>query len=575
MAPQPYVIITPNGSSQADEWARLGLASQQVPGKFPEAEQHYKSALRLDPRHAVATQNLAVGYATNGNMNEALITIERASLFDENNPIIHANMAFMNLDVDRIGAALEAAEAAVKVSRETGTEEDVHGFLSSRLALAMVSATAGMPEKSIPLYNEMLVKDPKHPIANPNVCFVQTLTNAAPADLLQQRAKWYANNRFTGVKHPHDNDRTPDRPLRVGYVGGDFKRHSAAMIFGHVILRHNKTRVQPYLYCTLPVDPTADVITKHFQDCGEWRDIANLTDEQAEALIRKDRIDILVDLAGHTNGGRLALFTRKPAPVQVTAWGFAHGTGVEEIDYFLADPIAVPVTEREHYAEKIADLPCIVSYLEPTEYGLKGSSTLPFYQNDFITFGSYGRYEKLSDECLATFAEILRRTPDSRLQFKDHAFRRPYSIRRIMAAMPDINPSRLLFSISTSHPEHMLAYHQADLMLDPFPHGGGVVSLEELYMGVPLVTLYGSQPSGRTAASALTCLGHTEWIAKTPAEYIDIAANLAQDVPALAKARKTLRSEFLASPVVAGYREAVEAKYKEMWQEWCARNAHN
>ncbi len=212
----------------------------------------------------------------------------------------------------------------------------------------------------------------------------------------------------------------------------------------------------------------------------------------------------------------------------------------------------------------MVDLPSIVTYLPPDGYNLKGKSALPYHANDYITFGSYARYEKLSDKCLQTFAEILRRVPDAKLQLKDHGFRRPYSIKRVLRLMEGIDPKRIRFSISTSHPDHMLAYQQADLILDPFPHSGGVVALETLYMGVPLITLYGPQPSGRQASSVLTQMGRTDWIARSHAEYIDKAVALAGDIGTLQKARKTLRDEFLKSPVVTGYREAVETLYERM-----------
>lgn len=570
--PQPYVLLPPTGSDQAEEWIRLGMDAQ-LQSKFAEAEKFYRHALRLEPRNPIATQNLAVLFAQINNVNEALITIERAAMFDGVMPVIHTNRAFMNLEADRIDEALDAANKAVSCSKDTPAVEDTHGYLASRLALAMITATAGMPNRAIPLYRDMLAKEPKHPIANPNTCFIQTLVNATPEEVLEQRRKWYDANKFEGPKKPHDNDRRTDRPIRVGYVGGDFKRHSAAMIFGSVVLNHNPAAIEHYLYSSLSVDPQADPMSKQFMDsCKDrWRDITAMTDEQAEAAIRRDRIDILVDLAAHTNGGRLSLFTRKPAPVQVTAWGFAHGTGIAEIDYFFADPIAVPEAERQFFQEQIIDLPCIVSYLPPVEYNLKGKSALPYHANEYITFGSYARYEKLSDECLETFARILREVPDSRLEFKDHAFRRPYSIRRVMAAMPDIAPERLLFSISTPHSDHMLAYQQADLLLDPFPHGGGVVTLEQLYMGVPLVTLYGKQPSGRTAASVLASMGHPDWIARNTDEYVATAVRMASDIPMLNRVRKTLREEFLNSPVVVGYKDAVEAAYKRIWQTWCER----
>ena len=558
---QPFVLVQPPGSDPADEWVRLGVEAHSA-GKFPDAERHYRQALRLDPRHVVATQNLAVVYAQTGNVNEGLLTIERASLFDGTSAIVYANRALMCLTADRVDEALETARKGVEVvpCKET------------RLALALVSATAGYAQDALYQYNQILDLDPTHSLAAANSCFVQTLTPATPAELLAQRKRWYDAHAHKGERRPHDNDRNPDRPLRVGYVSGDFKCHSAAMIFGRVVLEHDPAAVQAYLYSTLPVDPVADGATKRFKDAAgpNWRDVHDKTDEQAEEMIRRDRIDVLVDLAGHTNGGRLALFTRKPAPVQVTAWGFAHGTGLPEVDAFLACPLSVPEEERRHYAERVIDLPCLVTYWPP-EYGLKASSAAPYFANDHFTFGSYARYEKMSAECLRTFAEILRRVPNSKLQFKDHAFRRPYSIKRVLKEMDGVDPKRVLFSISTSHPDHMLAHQQADLALDPFPHGGGVVALEQLFMGVPLLTLYGTQPSCRQGASILSAMGRPDWVAASREEYVEKAVALASDPVGLARHRKTLRDELLASPVVAGYTKAVEKVYRDLWKGWCAR----
>jgi predicted O-linked N-acetylglucosamine transferase (SPINDLY family) len=592
--PQNWMLIPASGADQDDEWVRLGVDAH-VGNRLAEAQQKYQQALRLNPRNAIATQNLALVFAaTPGLLNEARLTIERAEMMDGVHATIKMNRALVALESEDIDQALASARASV---------EQAPTDVPALMALATVLTTAGYAGEALPIYDRILTIDPRHPAAGPNSCFIQTLANCTPADLLRNRQRWYAANKWEGTPAKHANDRSTDRPIRVGYVGGDFKSHSAAFIFRHVLLHHT-TAVEMYLYSTLPVDANADAATKKFMEAVQgyetilttpvddlpsrlsgpqisspvarnrydlWRDISAMNDEDAAALIRKDRIDILVDLAGHTNGGRLALFTRKPAPVQAAAWGFAHGTGLPEIDYFLADQIAVPPDERQHYAEKIIDLPCIVTMEPPTEYKLKAASMPPVRKNGFVTFGSYARYEKMSDECIRTFAEILRQVPDSRLEFKDNAYRRPYSIRRIYSLMLDIARDRLLFSIGTNHPDHMLAYQQADLCLDPWPHGGGVVALEQLYMSVPLVTLYGTQPSGRSAASVLTCMGRADWVAKTPEEYVKIAVAMAGDPKALAECRKTLRDELLRSPAVAGYVEKVEEAYKQMWKGWCER----
>jgi len=563
--PQPWIILPASGSDQADEWVRLGVESQ-MSGQLPLAKTRYEQALRIDPRHAIALQNLAIVYSQSNLPNEALLTIERAEMMDGKQPIIATNHALMALEAERIDEALVAARRAVEIA-----PRDASGN-PARLSLAMAHAVSGHPELAIPLYEEMLDYEPKHPAAGPNLCFVGTLADSTPEDLLRARKRWYEANRYDGPKQPHDNDRRLDRPLRVGYVGGDFKSHSAAFIFSAVLLHHTQA-VEMYLYSTLPVSAKDDIRTQKFMDAAgsRWRDVSAMSDDaEVERLIRRDRIDILVDLAGHTNGGRLALFTRKPAPVAVTMHGFAHGTGCgSDIDYFFADPIAVPEAERKWFAEKIIDLPCIVTIEPPTDYNLRADSIPPFRKNGYFTFGANARFEKMSDDCIKAFGEILRRTGDTKLQFKDHSLKRPFSIRRIMGLMPDVAPERLLFSTASSHPDHLLAVQQNDLILDCWPHGAGVVSLETLYMSVPLLTRIGRQPSGRTASSVLTAMGRTEWVASTTEEYIDKAVALAEDPKPLMAARKTLRQELLDSPVHNGYVAAVENAYREAWKEWC------
>jgi protein O-GlcNAc transferase len=563
--PQPYMICPATGSDQADEWIRLGVEAH-VANQLPVAQGRYQQALRLDPRSAVATQNLAIVYAQSNLLNDALLTIERASIFDNTNSNVYLNWALIALESGRTEVALEAAAKSLEINPTD---------LNSMLGLAMVSTSAGMPERSIELYNQILEAEPKHITATPNSCFVLTLTDATPDVLLKQRQLWYTYHAHKGKKpsQPFTNPLTTDRPLRVGYVGGDFKSHSAAFIFGGVVLHHTD-KVQSYAYSSLPVNPELDHRSKQYlKVIGEnWRDISQSMDEDVEKLIHQDQIDILVDLAGHTGGGRLPLFTRKAAPVQVTAWGFAHGTGCPEIDYFFADPIAIPQDERQYYLEQIYDLPCIVTLEPPSEYNLKGISHAPYRRNGYITFGAYCRYEKMNDDCVRTYAEILRRVPESKIEFKDAAYSKPYSIKRILNLMPDIDPSRLLFSLQTNHADHLLAYQQADLILDPFPHSGGAAALEQLYMGVPIVTLYGKQAAGRTTSSILNVLGRENWVAKNKEEYVDLAVNFAENTKYLADQRKVLRDDLMKSPITVGYVDKVEAAYLDMWSKYVSEH---
>jgi predicted O-linked N-acetylglucosamine transferase (SPINDLY family) len=562
---QQYMLVPPQGSEPADEWCKLGVEAH-MRNDMAAADRHYRQALRVDPRHIIATHNHAIWFASQNNLNEALLTMERAMIFDDSFGAIFMNYALMCLEAGRIDDALKAGERAVELGQiDPGPIGKVH----PHIVQAMVLGAAGRSSEGIAHYNAALDEDPKNTQAACNACFAQTLSFCVPKELLEQRKRFITAAKFEGTYRKPKINREWPRPLRVGYVGGDFKQHSAAMIFSRVLYHHDRDKVESYLYSTLPVNADHDIYTKKFQKVanGTWRDIQTKTDDEAADLIREDKIDILVDLAAHTAGNRLAIFLRKPAPLQVTAWGFAHGTGLTEIDYFFADPVSVPEGERQFYAEKIYDLPCLVTYEAP-DYKFKDSNALPYALNGFITFGSSARYEKISEECLKAFAEILHQVPDAVLRLKDSAYVRPYSIKRVLGIMKgfDVDPKRIQFLIGTSHEEHLQAYRNSDLQLDPFPHCGGIVALEQLYMGLPIITLYGTQPSGRNTSSVLTAMGRTDWIAKTPEEYVEKAVALANDLKTLREARKTLRQEFLDSPVVKGYSEKVEAAYQEIWE---------
>src|SRR5258708_10453780 len=175
---QPYIIVPPSGSDQADEWVKLGV-NAQVEGRLPQAQQHYQQALRLDPRHAIATQNLAIVFAQSALINEGLLTIERAAMMDGVHAVIQRNWALMALEADRIEDALAAGERGIKIKDNQDT----------RVALAMVLSTAGRPQEAVPLYNKVLGEDPKHAFAGHSACFVQTLPNPTPAELREQR-RW-------------------------------------------------------------------------------------------------------------------------------------------------------------------------------------------------------------------------------------------------------------------------------------------------------------------------------------------------------------------------------------------------
>lgn len=392
---------------------------------------------------------------------------------------------------------------------------------------------------------------------------------ASLADQQALRRAWATRFAPPRPLAPFANVRDPERVLRIGYVSGDFRRHSAAAAFAPLLLGADPATVAITLYSNSPI---RDARTDQLRAGHAWRDITALDDAAAAALVRANGIDLLIDLSGHSAGNRLGLFARQPAPIQGTGWGHATGTGLPQIGWLFADPVSIPPSERAAYGERIADLPCILGFVPPAD------APAPGWRDDgIIRFGCFNRLGKLSDACLALWAELLAALPGARLvlkdpQLDDAALRAAFLVR---AAAAGLAPDRLDLLGGTPQAAHLAALSRLDVALDPFPQGGGVSSLEALWMGVPLVTLPGPTLPQRLGAAILTALGRPDWIAQTPAAYVGIATELARDRATRAALARDLRPTLAGGPLGNPHRYAAAAAavYRRIWRDWCAESA--
>jgi predicted O-linked N-acetylglucosamine transferase (SPINDLY family) len=368
----------------------------------------------------------------------------------------------------------------------------------------------------------------------------------------------------------HANSIDPMRRLTVGYVSADFRAHSAAFSFGPVILNHDKAEFETICYSGTM---RADVLTEQFrQSVCVWRSATQLSADALAAQIQADRVDILIDLSGHSEGHRLEVFARKPAPVQVTAWGHANGTGLPTVDYLFSDPVAIPNNVRHVFAEKVYDLPCLLPLARPDEDLWPADP--PVLARGYVTFGAFNRILKISDGVLRIWAQILDAAPQSRLVIKDGVLDNGSLRDALMerAARCGIAAHRIDLLGATSRGQHLAAFERVDICLDPFPQNGGVSTWESLHMGVPVVCLLGNSPPSRMSAAILTSIGLNEWIARDLDEYRRIALNHASRPEALKMLRQQLPARIAQSEAgnIVHYTRAVEKAYRTMWQAYCA-----
>jgi predicted O-linked N-acetylglucosamine transferase (SPINDLY family) len=445
-------------------------------------------------------------------------------------------------------------------------------------ALAQCVAHQGKIEEAIELYDRALAMQPGNEGTITRKIFaLDFLPRAEFPEHQQARKQWWVQIGSKVPKIPAErlqNVRDPNRRLRVGYVSADFKDHSAAFVFGPVLRNHDKSVVEIFCYSCSSL---RDSVTDDFQRVADkWVEAWRLTDDQFAEQIISDQIDILVDLSGFTGGHRLRVFARKPAPVQVTAWGHATGDGMPEIDYMFSDPVSTPAEVRHLFAEKIYDLPCLITIDAPPA-AFKPVLRPPCLTNGYVTFGVFNRVDKISADAVRVWSGILKAMPNSRLTIK-HGGLGDDKVRRLLVerfAVQGVAPERIQCLGSTTRVKHLEAYAGVDICLDPFPMNGGVSTWEALQAGVPVLAKLGNSNASRAAGAILCSVGLHQWVTDSEAKYADLAIKYASQPEYLSTLRAELSAKVLASQSgnTTNYTRAAEAAYRTIWQEHCAKRS--
>ncbi len=534
--------------------------------RLGEAEASYRQVLQIKPDYVEALCNLGNTLRKMDRFAEAETCYRQTLLIKPDYVEAYNNLGVVLRDMGR----LDEAEASLKCALEIKPD-----YADAHSNMGVILKEFGCLDEAEESFRRALQIQPDYANAHSNLIFTMDMTvGADTASLQNERKRW--NTVHAAHLYPqraHRNRPDPERRLRIGYVSADFRMHSAAYVFGTMLVNFDPDRFEVFAYSN---STREDLLTRHFQkSVTQWRKIAGLSDDAVAELIRQDEIDILVDLSGHSSGNRLLVFARKPAPIQITAWGYIGGTGLNTMDVFFADPVVVPPEEKQFYAEQVRYLPCAIGYFH--HHTAPEINVLPAMTSKGVTFGSFNRLVKNSQETYRVWAEVLQACPDSRMIIKtpalDDAGTRGWVTGHFTRA--GIAPERIILQGNTSRDAHMAAFNQIDIALDPFPHGGGVTALEGMMMGVPVVTLRWGSLVGRLSATILSTLGLSDWIAETPEQYVEIALRKAGDLQSLAALRQQLRGIFTSSIIgdQIAYVKAVEQEYRLLWREWCSTSS--
>jgi predicted O-linked N-acetylglucosamine transferase (SPINDLY family) len=538
----------------------LALAKR---GALDEAVRSFREALRLKPDYADAHNNLGITLKDLRRFEEAIAHFHTALRLKPELAEAHCNLG---LTLERMGRVDEAIQSYQDAILKRFAYPEVH----SNLGLAYLKL--GKNAEAVSCFEQALKLRPHFSEAHSNLLLCLNYDPTRPAaELYDRHCEWAERHAQAAPFVPFPSrDHRQDRPLRVGYVSGDFKRHPAACFLAPILEHHDPAHVSSVCYAdvALPDDLTERLRTW----AREWRSICGMSDIEVTELVRSDRIDILIDLSGHTAHHRLGVFARKPAPLQGTYIGYPNTTGLSTVDFRLTDAIADPPGEPLAYTEELVRLPRGFCCYRPPDH-TPDVTPPPCTLGKPFTFGSMHNLAKLGTPVLDLWCDVLRAVPHARLlMFRDVLTgSRRDELRRFFTERGIADERLLLEYALPAQGGHFALYERIDVALDPFPWTGHTTACESLWMGVPIVTLSGNRHAGRMVASVLVHAGFSEWIATTREQYVAIAANLAADPASLAPIRQQMRARLLASTLCDGraFTSDLEEVYRRLWTRAC------
>ena len=544
----------------ADGWFNLGTALQTT-GRAQESAAAFERAAALRPDHLEAHTRLGIALSDMGKRHEAIAAFQRALSLDPNCPEALHNLANALHANGRVDEAISMVRQALALRPD---------FDQALILLGNAQKDIGQLDAALASNDRAMQLRPDDASLHSNRLYTLHFhPDYDAAALLREHLAYNARHAAALAKsiRSHDNDPSPDRPLRIGYVSADLRSHPVGMALEPLLAHHDHTQFQIICFANAPIE---DEVTRRLRACSDrWHCIAGWSDQQVAELVRGEKIDILVDLSLHLGHNRLLVFAQKPAPVQVTYLGYPSTTGLSTMDYRLGDPYIDPPGTERYYVEQTIRLPRTYLCWKWSGKDLP-ISELPALSNGYVTFGSLNNFCKVTPAVLETWGKVLAAVKDSRLILRCPPGQTSVRVRQTLAQR-GIDPQRIELFSRLPLDQYVALCSRQDIGLDPFPYPGHTTSLDSLWLGVPMVTLAGNTAVSRAGVSLLYNLNLPELIARAPDQYVAIARALAEDLPRLAELRRGLRSRLQSSPLTdgPGFARDVEAAYRAMWRRWC------
>jgi protein O-GlcNAc transferase len=549
------------------------LGNAYVQGqRFADAIASYQRSLALNPGYAVAELQLGMALHLGGSTDAGVAFYRQALARRPTDFAIATNLGALlqaQCDIDGAIAAFKQSLAA-----------DPRNFFALN-NLGIMLKERGEVGEAVALLRRCLELSPNAAEVRSNIILTMHYDPAtSDEELAEQHREWDRRHGTpaSGRIGRHANTPDPARRLRIGYVSADLRDHVVGRALLPAFRHHDHAAFEITCYALCP----AQAMTNEFRSRADrWRDMTGTTDAEFVQQVLADEIDILVDLGLHTSDNRLTAFGFKPAPIQASWLGCPESSGLQAMDYRISDRHLEPPGGNRLAAA--GEKPCLLPdswtcYEAPAGYPEVDGP--PALRQGFVTFGSFNNSCKISAEVLATWARILRAVPDSRLMLLAKQGGHRERMTDVMASH-GIARERLLFADYLPATDDLDQgrllgrYHEVDIALDTFPYNGMTTTLDALWMGVPVVSLVGRRNLGRAGLSLLSTVGLPGFAVSSVDDYVALATKTAQDLEGLAALRAGLRAKMQASPLLdaAGFTRKLEAGFRDMWVEWCKRQA--